>query len=1027
MTVRRKTLLIITVTCLGLVIVLYAASRSFLLGGYIELEQGFAHVNVQRALNALDQDLAAMDRFTYDRASIEDTARGMSKQTPEIPRWLMGGDASGTTQTQRFNFVLLIDRSGRLVAARGYDLATKRVMSIPASLTAHISTADPLLQNTASNGKTTGLILLPEGPLLISCRSILAPNEVGPSHGFILSGRYLESAGDLKGLEKVTSLSLSVQRVDGENSPDDFSNAREHLSKEGDIYVRELTGSVLGGYGLLYDIYGKPALILKAEMPRRIYRQGQVSELYFAASLGIAGLVFGIAVMLLLEKSVISRLSGLSANVAVIASGGDASARLPSLGSDEISHLGSAINRMLESLQLSQKQRQQTEERYRAFMNNIPAIASIKDREGRILYINEPLSRVYQVKFEDVQGKTTYHWLPAETAEKIRLHDQEVLSTKRLMQFEEVVATPDGVLHHWLAFRFPIENSDGELLVGTVALDITRRKQAEAELQQAKEMAEAANRAKSEFLANMSHEIRTPLNGVVGMTELALGTDLTPEQQEYLETVKLSADSLLAVINDILDFSKIEAGKIDFEMIDFDIRETMEMTMKTLVFRADEKGLELLCDIAPEVPEAIQGDSTRLRQVVINLVGNAIKFTDKGEVALRLAVIESEDKDRLLHFTVSDTGVGIPVEKQKSIFEPFNQADTSTTRRYGGTGLGLSISIRLVQMMNGKMWLESEPGGGTKFHFTVPLIPATEPVKTGFGERLDLLRGVKVLIVDDNSTNRRILELMLKRWGMRPKSVEGGAEAIVELLANSAEGQRYGLIISDVLMPGMDGFSFVERVRQEPKLSNAKIMMLTSAGQRGDAARCEELGISAYTMKPVRQSELLEVISRILDNREQESPQSLITRFSLANAQKAGPSLRILVAEDNAVNQKLVARLLEKRGHNVMIVANGREALGALEQGTYDLVLMDLQMPEMDGFEATDELRKREKLSSLHTPVIALTAHAMKGDRERCLTAGMDGYLSKPIRAKELDDVLEVYIKRRRVDPSMLEHEKQSS
>jgi two-component system sensor histidine kinase/response regulator len=300
-------------------------------------------------------------------------------------------------------------------------------------------------------------------------------------------------------------------------------------------------------------------------------------------------------------------------------------------------------------------------------------------------------------------------------------------------------------------------------------------------------------------------------------------------------------------------------------------------------------------------------------------------------------------------------------------------------------------------------------------------------VKTAHGDRFDLLRGVRVLIVDDNSTNRRILELMLKRWGMRPKSMEGGAEAIVELLANCAEAQRYGLIVSDVLMPGMDGFSFVERVRQEPKLSTAKIMMLTSSGQRGDAARCEELGISAYTMKPVRQSELLEVISRILDSREQESPQPLITRYSLASAQKAGPSLHILVAEDNAVNQKLVARLLEKRGHNVKIVANGREALGALDQGTYDLILMDLQMPEMDGFEATDELRKREKLSGLHTPVIALTTHAMKGDRERCLNAGMDGYLSKPILAKELDDLLEVYIKQRRVGPRVLEHEKQTS
>jgi CheY-like chemotaxis protein len=311
-------------------------------------------------------------------------------------------------------------------------------------------------------------------------------------------------------------------------------------------------------------------------------------------------------------------------------------------------------------------------------------------------------------------------------------------------------------------------------------------------------------------------------------------------------------------------------------------------------------------------------------------------------------------------------------------------------------------------MMAGSMWIESQPGEGTKFHFTLPLVPAAEPVKTGPGERFDLLRGVKVLIVDDNATNRRILEIMLKRWAMLPKSVVGGAEAIVELLTASAAGKRYELIVCDVLMPGMDGFSFVERVRQEPKLSTAKIMMLTSAGQRGDAARCEELGISAYAMKPVRQSELQDVISRLLG--EKEGASLLITRYSIANPRNAPVSLRVLVAEDNAVNQKLVARLLEKRGHIVKVVANGREALESIEEGSYDLVLMDLQMPEMDGFEATGELRKREKQTGLHIPIIALTAHAMKGDRERCLEAGMDGYLSKPIRAQELDDVLGNYI-----------------
>jgi two-component system, sensor histidine kinase and response regulator len=395
---------------------------------------------------------------------------------------------------------------------------------------------------------------------------------------------------------------------------------------------------------------------------------------------------------------------------------------------------------------------------------------------------------------------------------------------------------------------------------------------------------------------------------------------------------------------------------------------------------------------------------------VINLVGNAIKFTEKGEVVLKVSLAPGEAEGRALQFTVSDTGIGIAPEKQKSIFDPFTQADSSTTRKHGGTGLGLSISIRLVQMMGGTMWMGSEPGVGTNFHFTLPLVPAAEPIAASTEPHFDLLNGVRVLVVDDNRTNRKILEMILRRWGMVPTSVEGGAEAIVELLAASAPGRRYELIICDVLMPGMDGFSFVDRVRQKPELSTAKIMLLTSAGQRGDAARCEELGISAYIMKPVRQSELHEVISRILGAPQGETAQPLITRYSLANARSGRGSLRVLVAEDNLVNQQLASRLLEKRGHDVKVVSSGREALDALHQQTYDLVLMDVQMPEMDGFEATAVIRAAEKRTGLHVPIIALTAHAMKGDRERCLESGMDGYLAKPIRAQELDEILERYL-----------------
>jgi PAS domain S-box-containing protein len=662
----------------------------------------------------------------------------------------------------------------------------------------------------------------------------------------------------------------------------------------------------------------------------------------------------------------------------------------------------SMVNRMFSAQAL---ELQASELRYRLLYENNLAGMYRSTFDGKILECNQAFARIfgYESREECVRHPVTDLYDSPEDRQSLIAKLKE---DGKLVGFEIRLRRPDGRTLWVLVNAMLLAGKAGEseVLEGML-VDITERKAGEEAVHRAMEAAEAANRAKSDFLANMSHEIRTPMNGVIGMVELALGTELDREQREYLEVAAVSADLLLRLINDILDLSKIEAGKLELEAVDFDLRHELDETIRWLAPSAHQKGLEMVLHVAPEIPRAFEGDPTRLRQVIVNLVNNAVKFTAAGEVVVRVTQDTQEGERRTLRFAVADSGIGIAPEKIDTIFAAFTQADTSMTRRFGGTGLGLTIAAHLVALMGGVLRVESEPGVGSTFHFTLPLAvrpPLTATAATPL--TLTRLIGMTVLVVDDNATNRRILEEILTRWGMRPTVVDGGEAALRALEEAYARQQPFQIALLDFQMPDLDGFAVAQRIKERHELGATTIMMISSVGQQGEALRCREAGVASYLTKPIRQSVLLEaILATLAELVPPEGAPAVPVAASLpAPAGKPRP-LHVLLAEDNVVNQTIMMKVLEKQGFSVVLARNGCEAVAAAQRGSFDLALMDVQMPEMDGFEATAEIRRREQeAGGRRLPIVALTAHALKGDREVCLAAGMDAYMSKPIHAVEL-------------------------
>lgn len=665
----------------------------------------------------------------------------------------------------------------------------------------------------------------------------------------------------------------------------------------------------------------------------------------------------------------------------------------------------------------------ESEALYSSLVENMPMQVVRKDRKGRVVFANQTYCETIGRPLTGLIGKTDADLFPPDLAKKYRDDDRRVVQTGEVINMVEEYENPNGERRYVEIFKAPVHDSAGQISgVQILFWDVTERQQAEEEVRLAKEIAENANRAKSEFLANMSHEIRTPMNGIIGMSELLLQTSPTAEQRDYLNMVKSSADSLLRLLNDILDFSKIEAGKLDLEQREFQLRDCVGQCVQTLGPLAGEKGLELLVHVAPDLPQTVCGDAGRLGQIVLNLVGNALKFTGQGEIEVDVspeprslgAEAEPQENSLCIHFSVRDTGIGIPADRQQAIFESFQQADTSTNRRFGGTGLGLTVSSQLVDMMQGRIWVESEVDQGTTFHFTTRFAIPTQP-HTSAETNLEALHGTPVLIVDDNHRCLNILNELLTHWGMSVTVLDNGAQALAELKRAADAAERYHVVMIDCQMPDMDGFQVAQQMREHDALSECQTIMMSACARAGDMEQCRQLGVARYLQKPIVQSDLLVTLLQFAGDANADA----VSRFSPSGAAShTARKLKILLAEDGEVNRQVAIGLLTHQGHEVVVAHDGVEAIAALQQQAFDLVLMDVQMPNMDGIEATQLIRLREADRSRKTPIVAMTAGAMKGDEQHCLQAGMNSYLSKPIEPELLYQVIESCVGESVIGPS---------
>ncbi|MGC8879219.1 MAG: response regulator [Anaerolineae bacterium] len=1021
MSLRVKVLAAIGAILIALMALLFHLSFVIVVRGFNQLETRYAVRDVERAREALADELAGLDSTTADYAFWDDTYAYMESRNPG---YVISNFVDQTFVNNHLNVILLTDTAGHLVYGKAFDLGQETEMPLPDDLLEQIA---PLLPLADPQSYRRGILPLAEGPMLLTARPILTSDALGPPRGTLIMGRTLNAAL-LQRLGDMLHLPFTVHHREDADLPSDVKEVADNLRDT--VVVRALNEETLAGYGQVSDIFGQPSYIVRVGQPRDIYAQGMATARYFAAAVLLAAVAFSTLGLVALDRWVLRRVLELSAALKGIAANGVLSRRVEAQGRDEIAHLAASINHLLKTVEATNERLRETSEEARrhrdvleTLLEELPVAVFCKDRDGRFVIWNRKCEQLFGLTRDQVLGKTDYDFFPKEQADWFRQKDMEVFAQRSTVVIpEEPVDSPTLGRRILCTHKSAVWDRNGEplYLIG-VSEDIAERKEAEerlaaahAELQaalvranQMTMVAEAASRAKSEFLANMSHEIRTPMNGIIGMIELALQTDLTPAQREYLTMAQASADMLLALLNDILDLSKIEAGKLELDEIDFDLRQVVEQVIDIIAPRATQRGLELNCRVDPAIPSHVRGDPLRLRQILVNLAGNSVKFTEQGEIFIEVALAGEDAGWVELLCSVSDTGIGIPPDRLEAIFESFVQVDTGTTRRYGGSGLGLAISRQLVQMMGGRIWAESKgiPGEGSTFRFTVRLQRAGGTPKEPHISAKPVLEGLRVLVVDDNATNRRIMQEMLLTFGCVPSVASCGEEALMVFKRAANAGVPFELVLLDAHMPDMEGSDVLQAIRNSgvPDAETLPVILLTSMGS--SLMQQRQQGWSAYITKPVKQSTLLDTLMEVVGRHQLVEVGLAGTAESTSPPSVSVGPLRVLLAEDNEINRRLAVALLEKAGHQVTCARDGREVLDKLRQGAFDVILMDVQMPGMDGIEATAAIRANPAWADI--PIIAMTAHAMKGDRERLLEAGMDDYISKPVRRDALLAALE--------------------